>query len=275
MKIRATCLKCQAVIAVAPENAGKRARCPKCKGVIEIPNTSPSKPGAAVAKSGGAADSPQRSRAEKSGQSERPSRQAPSKLEDAHERPRQKSRAPARPRRKESAEDDLWAQPLSSYSSPAIEEHEYEAYGIAPRERRDRGEFNPYAAPGSRGGRGNSDSSGQPGMKIPLIMTAIGIGSGILLGGIGFAFPPAAYAGEAICWLIGGALSIWGGLKLLSNAFEDSPMTGFLYLICGPYAIYFLFSRWDINQNPFLINLLGSLVLLTAAGVGVIASYAN
>lgn len=50
MKIHATCLKCQAIIAVAPENAGKKARCPKCKGVIEIPNASPSQPRTAAAK---------------------------------------------------------------------------------------------------------------------------------------------------------------------------------------------------------------------------------
>ena len=275
MKIHATCSKCQATIAVAAENAGKRARCPKCKGAIEIPNADPSQPRTASPKNGGATDSPQRSRPEQRRQSEPPSGKSPSKNRDSHERPRQKNRAPAQRRRKESAEDDLWAQPLSSYSSPAIEEHEYEAYGIAPRDRGDRGEYNPYAAPGSRSGRRNSDSSGQPGMKIPLIMTAIGMGAGIILGAIGFAFPPAAYAGAAICWLIGCALSMWGGLKLLSNAFEDSPMTGFLYLICGPYAIYFLFSRWDINQKPFLINLLGSLVLLTAVGVSLITTHAN
>ena len=275
MKIHATCLKCQAIIAVAPENAGKKARCPKCKGVIEIPNASPSQPRTAAPKNGGAADSPQRSRSEKKRQSEPPSGKAPSKNRDSHERPRPQSRVPAQRRRKESADDDLWAQPMSSYSSPAIEEHEYEAYGIAPRDRRDPGEFNPYAAPGSRGSRGNSGSSGQPGMTIPLILTAIGMGAGILLGGIGFAFPPAAYAGAAICGFIGFALWVWGGIKIQMNAFEVDLMTGFLNLLCGPYALYFLFSRWDINQNPFLINLLGYLMCVTAVGVRLIASYAN
>lgn len=59
------------------------------------------------------------------------------------------------------------------------------------------------------------------------------------------------------------------------NAFEVDLMTGFLNLLCGPYALYFLFSRWDINQNPFLINLLGYLMCVTAVGVRLIASYAN
>ena len=63
-------------------------------------------------------------------------------------------------------------------------------------------------------------------------------------------------------------LSLWGGLKILSNAFEDSFGTGFLYLLCGPYALYFLFSRWEINQHPFFINLMGTLVLFVSMGVG-------
>jgi hypothetical protein len=102
-------------------------------------------------------------------------------------------------------------------------------------------------------------------------MAAIGLGSAILFGAIGLAFPPAALAGAAIGGVIGFLLSLWGGLKILGNAFEDSPMTGFLYLMCGPYALYFLFSRWDINQHPFIINLLGTVVLLVSMAVGGLA----
>ena len=99
-------------------------------------------------------------------------------------------------------------------------------------------------------------------------MAAIGLGCAFVFGGIGFAFPPAALAGAAIGGVMGFLLSLWGGLKILSNAFEVSPLTGFLYLICGPYALYFLFSRWDINQHPFIINLLGTVVLIVSIAVG-------
>jgi hypothetical protein len=251
MKIQATCQTCQARISVDSRNAGKKARCPKCREIIEIPNVDSSQQSTAVPDRGERPDSPRR----------RPSRPSSSNSrsegKDKGEESQRKSRPPAPRRRRESFEEDIWAQPLSSYSSPAIEEHEYEEYGIPQRERRIRSAE-------------DSDSSTQPGMKVPLIMAGIGLGSAILFGGIGFAFPPAAFAGTAISGLIGFVLSIWGGMKLLSNAFEDSPMTGFLYLICGPYAIYFLFSRWDINRNPFLINLLGSLVWLASFAVSAI-----
>ncbi len=102
-------------------------------------------------------------------------------------------------------------------------------------------------------------------------MAAIGLGSALLFGAIGLAFPPAALAGAGIGGVIGFLLMLWGGLKILGNAFEDSPVTGFLYLMCGPYALYFLFSRWDVNQYPFFINLMGTLVFLVSMAVGGLA----
>ena len=102
-------------------------------------------------------------------------------------------------------------------------------------------------------------------------MAAIGLGSAILFGAVGLAFPPAAFAGAGIGGVIGFLLTLWGGLKILGNAFEDSPVTGFLYLMCGPYALYFLFSRWDVNQYPFFINLMGTLVFLVSMAVGGLA----
>ena len=110
---------------------------------------------------------------------------------------------------------------------------------------------------------------------IPLIAAGIGLGSAILFGGIALAFPPAAFAGMAIGGIIGFALSVWGGLRILMNAFEDSPVTGFLYLMCGPYAIYFLFTRWDVNQRPFIINLLGTIVLIVSMAIGAAVAPGN
>lgn len=248
MKIQAICPGCQTTITVAAENAGKRARCPKCGGTISIPGAAPSQsPPAPPGKS----------------QPESPPRQARRASADEGERPPARNKSAPQRRRKQPAADDIWAQPLSSYSSPAIEEEEFEALGITS----NRGKYNP------RTGKrevGNQDDPA-PSYKVPLIMAAIGLGSALLFGGIGLAFPPAALAGAGIGGVIGTILSLWGGLKILSNAFEDSPLTGFLYLICGPYALYFLFSRWDINQHPFIINLLGTVVLIVSIAVGGLA----
>lgn len=271
MKIRATCPACQATIAVAAENAGRRAKCPQCGGGIPIPDAEPSptqqgtsRPqasGTSQPRSGAPANSP---RGDQPGSPPRKARRA-NEGEDKGERPLEKGKSAPQRQRKEPAADDIWAQPLSSYSSPAIEEEHYEAFGIPPKRSQNRGEYNPRT--GKREG-GNQDSYSAPSFKIPLIMAAIGLGSAILFGGIGLAFPPAALAGMAIGGVIGFLLMLWGGLKILGNAFEDSPVTGFLYLICGPYALYFLFSRWDINQYPFFINLMGTLVFIVSMAVG-------
>ena len=258
MKIHVTCLKCQATMAVSAENAGRKARCPKCRAAIVIPDAIPDKLQTAVVRSGG---SPESARNHPPASA---TRKAAAVDRATQEQPRQRGKASPTRRRSASAEEDIWAQSLSSYTSPAIEEHEYEAYGIAPRERRG---HNPYSSPGS-GSR--NESSEPPGMKIPLIMSAIGMGVALLFGAIGFAFPPAALFGAAIAGLIGVVLSMWGGMKIVMNAFEVGLMTGMLYLFFGPYAIYFLFSRWDINQNPFLINLLGTAVSITAVAVSFI-----
>ena len=279
MKIHATCPACQATIAVAAENAGKRARCPKCGGAISIPGAAASQappappgksppgkskpetspPGTSQPRSGGSSGS------SRSDQPEAPPRKARRAHEGEGERPPAKGQSTPQRRRKEPAADDVWAQPLSSYASPAIEEEHYEALGIAPKSGQNRGVYNPRT--GKREG-GNQDGYTAPGYKVPLIMAAIGLGCAFVFGGIGFAFPPAALAGAAIGGVMGFLLSLWGGLKILSNAFEVSPLTGFLYLICGPYALYFLFSRWDINQHPFIINLLGTVVLIVSIAVG-------
>ncbi|MEJ7590812.1 MAG: hypothetical protein WKF77_04635 [Planctomycetaceae bacterium] len=277
MKIHATCPACQATIAVGAENAGRKARCPKCGGAILIPGAAasqspPSPPGksnpqaspsgTSQPQSGSPSNSP------RSDPAESPPRKARRTSEVQGERPPEKGKAPPPRRRKEPAADDIWAQPLSSYSSPAIEEEHYEAFGIPPKRSQNRGEYNPRT--GQRE-VGTYNSYTAPSYKIPLIMAAIGLGSALLFGGIGLAFPPAALAGMAIGGVIGFLLMAWGGFKILGNAFEDSPVTGFLYLLCGPYALYFLFSRWDVNQYPFFINLMGTLVFVVSMAVGGLA----
>ena len=277
MKIHATCPACQATIAVAAENAGKRARCPKCGGVISIPGAAPSQsppasPGKSPPQVSRSEQSPPRSGASsnspRSDQPEARPGKARRTNEGQGERPSEKGRPAPQRRRKEPAADDVWSQPLSSYSSPAIEEEHYEAFGIPPKRSQNRGEYNPHT--GQRE-VGTYNSYTAPSYKIPLIMAAIGLGSAILFGAVGLAFPPAAFAGAGIGGVIGFLLTLWGGLKILGNAFEDSPVTGFLYLMCGPYALYFLVSRWDINQHPFIINLLGTVVLIVSMAVGGLA----
>ena len=257
MKIQVTCDFCKATIAVSAENAGKKARCPKCREIISIPlaESSPAPP----QKPRRPSSSPETSPPEPPVRKARKSGDAPPV--DAS----QNHGAAPKKRKKEPAPGDVLSQPLSSYSSPAIEEHEYELYGIEPKRGGGEGQQGPY-----RGKReaGSNNGYTPPGYKIPLIMAAVGLGSALVLGGIGLAVPPVGYAGAGIGGVIGFLLSLWGGLKILSNAFEDSFVTGFLYLLCGPYALYFLFSRWEINQHPFFINLMGTLVLFVSMGVG-------
>lgn len=262
MKIQATCPACQATIVVAAEHAGKRARCPKCGGVISIPGAAPSQsppasPGKSPSRSGASSGSPRGT------ESESPPRRArrANEGDDEGERSPEKDRVAPRRRRKEPAADDLWGQPLSSYSSPAIEEEHYEAFGIAGNRGQSRGKTNPRT--GKREG-GNQGGYTAPGYKIPLIMAAIGLGSAILFGGIGLAFPPVAIVGITIGGTIGFIMLFWGGLRVLLNAFEVDVLTGILYILFWPYALYFLFSRWEINKHPFLIHLMGILVFFTS-----------
>ncbi len=265
MKIQATCPTCQVAIAVAAEHAGKRVRCPKCSGAISIPGAAASqsppgppgksKPqasplGTSQPSSASASNSPRRD------QPEAPPGKARRTNEVPGERPPEKGKSAPQRRRQEPTGDDVWNQPLSSYSSPAIEEEHFDAFGIAPKSGHGQGERHSNA--GQRKG-GTSNMSSSPSLKIPLIMAAIGIGSAFLFAAIGLAFPP-ALIGLAIGGLVSAVLAIWGSIKFLMNAFEVAPMTGFLCFFCSPYALYFLVSRWDINKNAFLIYLLGCLV---------------
>ena len=276
MKIHATCPACQATIAVAAENAGRRARCPKCGGGIPIPDIAPSQSppqqgksrsqasasGTSQPRSGAPANSP------RGDQPESPPRKARRSEEGQSERPTQKGKSAPQRRRKEPAGDDIWSQPISSYSSPAIEEEHYEAFGIPPKRKRGQGdgEFNPYTAQRETG---TYNSHTPPSYKIPLIMAAIGLGSAFLFSGIGLAFPPAVYVGLLIGGLIGTAMALLGGFKILINAFQEGVGIGALYLLCWPYNLYFLISRWDVNQHPFMVHLLGLLVYFVTMAIGI------
>lgn len=260
MKIKVTCDFCKTTLAVPAEKGGKKGRCPKCKEVISIPTVDASSavPKKADRVSGSASNST----------SESPPRRARRSKENAAEDSKAKRGAASRKKEKEPAVDDIWSQPLSSYSSPAIEEHEYELYGIEQKQSGSSGQNNPYRAQREVG---TYSSYTAPNYKIPMIMAGVGLGSAVVLGGIGFAFPPAALAGAGIGGVLGFLLMLWGGLKILSNAFEDGPLTGVLYLMCGPYALYFTFSRWDVNQHPFIINLMGTVVFFLSMLVSALA----
>lgn len=104
-------------------------------------------------------------------------------------------------------------------------------------------------------------------------MAALAGGSAaILLGLIGLAVPSVAVVGAAIGLLVGTVLNAWGGIKILMNAFEENALTGILYLLFGPYQIYFTFSRWEVNRRPFFIALLGTLVMFVSLIPVMIAS---
>jgi hypothetical protein len=160
--------------------------------------------------------------------------------------------AGARRRKKsESTEEaDIWSQPLSSYSSPAIEEHEYEQLGI-PRRQPKKNE--------------SENASSEVSLKGPLIFFAIGMITGLVSIGMAFTVPKAGLFVSYAALGIGALLSVWGHWQIRELAFNESTMTGFLYLWFFPYTIYFIFSRFSETRTAFFAEFMGNIAAVTGA----------
>ena len=235
-KIRLNCTNCSRSIGVAPDKAGRKIRCPDCQTVLTIPQ--PSTDGS---------DNPPRRR--KSASAEE-SDDATATSEPSS-RP---SRKPARPAQRKSSDaanpDDIWTQPLSSYSSPALEDHEFEELGIQRRQ------------PKVREGEGGSSEVSLTG---PIIICAVGLLIGLVSIGLAFAVPQVGLYMSYSAIGIGGLLSLWGHWQIRALAFSESSLTGFLYLWFFPYSMYFIFTRFSETKTAFFAQLLGNVV--TIAGV--------
>lgn len=160
----------------------------------------------------------------------------------------------ARRRKKnESTEEaDIWSQPLSSYSSPAIEDHEYEQLGI------------PRRQPKSKE---SENASHEVSLKGPLVFFAIGMVTGLVSIGLAFTVPKAGLFVSYAALGIGALLSVWGHWQIRELAFNESTMTGFLYLWFFPYTIYFIFSRFSETRTAFFAEFMGNIAAVTG-GIG-------
>lgn len=65
--------------------------------------------------------------------------------------------------------------------------------------------------------------------------------------------------------LIGLGIFILGGIGFLIAAFKTSIMWGFGCLLVAPVQIIYLFVHWDKARKPFLIQVIGGVVMLVAS----------
>ena len=243
-KIRLNCNSCNRSISVGSDKAGKKIRCPDCQTVLTIPQPSAD---------GG--DNPTRRR-----------RSAPADASDdatgtsnpqSSSRPSRKPARPPQRKRSDTADpDDIWAQPLSSYSSPAIEEHEYEEFGIQRRQPKVR-----------EAEEGSSEVS----LKGPIIICVVGLLIGVISIGLAFAVPQVGLYMSYAAIGIGVLLSAWGHWQIRAMAFNESTLSGFLYLWFFPYSMYFIFSRFSETKTAFFAQLLGNVVAI-AGVIGMVLS---
>ncbi len=242
-KIRLNCNNCNRSLSVGAEKAGKKLRCPDCQTVLTIPQPSAD---------GGENPVRRRKPAPAEESDDAPATSAPQSSSGP-------SRKPARPQRKrnEAADpDDIWAQPLTSYSSPAIEEHEFEEFGIQRRQ------------PKSR--QAEEESSGVS-LKGPIIICVVGLLIGLVSIGLAFAVPQFGLYLSYGAIGIGVLLSVWGHWQIRELAFSESALTGFLYLWFFPYSIYFIFTRFGETKTAFFAQLLGNVVAI-AGVIGMVFS---
>lgn len=90
---------------------------------------------------------------------------------------------------------------------------------------------------------------------------------GILFLVIGRAVPAAAYG----AMIVGIIASLVGGIWFLAVAFSDGPMHGVLCLMCGFYALFYFISNLAETWKPFLLQVLGTIIMYAAMAVGAAA----
>ena len=165
----------------------------------------------------------------------------------------QSASSPARKAKRKKAEDpdDIWSTPMSSYSSPAIEEHEYEQYGIPPKKPR------------------SSDieiSTNEMTLKGPMIFFVIGLVIGIVSIVLALSAPEAGRIVSFGAIGIGALISVVGHWKIRETAYEESTSCGIMFVWLPLYQPYYILSRFSQIKTPFLVTVLGNVATI----VGVI-----
>ncbi|MFH1560904.1 MAG: hypothetical protein ABID84_05830 [Chloroflexota bacterium] len=67
--------------------------------------------------------------------------------------------------------------------------------------------------------------------------------------------------GFAVSFL-GVATYMAGGIWMIILAFRESVGCGLLYLFMPFYSLYYLFSRWDEMRKPFIVFVVGIVMLI-------------
>ena len=243
-KIRLNCTKCNRSISVGSDKAGKKIKCPDCQTVLTIPQPA-------------AEESENPPRRKKSAPADQSDDATATSSPQSLSRPSQKPARPGQRKRSDAADpDNIWSQPLSSYSSPALEEHEFEQFGIQRRQ------------PKVREAEGGSSEVSLTG---PIIICVVGLLIGLVSIGLAFAVPTFGLYLSYAAIGIGALLSVWGHWQIRALAFSESTLTGFLYLWFFPYSMYFIFTRFSETRTAFFAQLLGNVVAI-AGIIGMVLS---
>ena len=64
---------------------------------------------------------------------------------------------------------------------------------------------------------------------------------------------------------LGLGIFVLGGIAFLIAAFRTSIMWGLGCIFIAPVQIIYLFAHWDDAKNPFLIQVIGGVIMLIAA----------
>ena len=258
MKVMATCSGCEKTLAVSDEHAGKRIRCPVCGEAVQLP--------AATARPGGSLDqyrslespslSPMKARPIPNYRESNPRREsAPVRSRGLKEEGQRPAKSQGQGAASAHDEVNLWDGSFNSYAYPEIPDEQLEQYGgRSKKKEREPETRSPYYYPSDTGSVRNDEEAGY---AFPLIMAGVGLVIAAMSAMGERMSPGTGIYGGCISLAIAGALVFWGGVSIAANAFREDFVCGFLYLLFSPYALYFLFSRWDVNRRPFMIHAIG------------------
>ncbi len=244
-KIRFACSRCERALNVDIEKAGKKLRCPDCQTVLTVPAESvvlaPKAEGRVKRDAAQSQASGSKSTLESSAAPKKAGRRSEQDNADDHLKPVRRKRTAAT-----DDAQDIWSQPLSSYASPALEEHEYEQFGIQPKR------------PRMREDEHSSDSMT---LKGPVIFFVVGILVGLVSIGLAFAHPASGRVVSFVAIGLGALLSLIGHWKIRETAFQESTSCGFMYVWVPFYQPYYIISRFATIKIPFVVSLLGNIIL--------------
>ena len=155
-----------------------------------------------------------------------------------------------------SEDGDIFSGPIGSWGE-AIEEEDYETFGIERRHRRTSKEHGddrqrPYQPP-RRDQRPSRMGSIPPGYMITAGICGVAMLlslAGVAVGGTGVVF-------VILGTVIGSIVATVANIKILVNCFAEDIICGLLYLFLPFYFLYYLVTRWEENKELFIISLIG------------------